>query len=234
MNSNNIQKLICGLLIIIGVECFSVPVCEGLSETETLKEMVMPLYMKDNRNIEFQSASIIINKEEIIFLLYTVYTDGMENKLIAVKEESNGTYTKLWENKLRHIGIFGTLEIRDINKDNKSEIIVSWVANRSQNIWIYTWDDENNEEELITPQSLTPGVSGIVGLAGSVEMQDIDGDGIDEITVVKESFEADSGRKYTEEIYKMDKDKKYKKIEKNNKEDKSKDGKNRGGQKNGK
>jgi hypothetical protein len=208
MKSNNIQKLISGVLILIFFACFSVSVCEGLSETEILKEMFIPAYMMGNKNIEFQSSSMIIKGEEIIFLLYT---DGMENKLLAVKKESNGTYTKLWENELQHIGIFGTLEVRDINKDNKPEIIVSWVVNRSQNMWIYTWDDKNNEGKLITPPSSTPGISGIAGLAGSIEIHDIDGDGIDEITVVRESFEADSGRKYTEDIYKMEEDKKYKK-----------------------
>lgn len=220
-----------GLMQVVLV-CFSTLPCESSSDVQMLKEIFMPAHMKGNKNIEFQSSSMLIflKGEEINFLLYT---DGIENKLIAVKKESNGTYTKLWENELRHIGIFGTLEIRDINKDNKSEIIVGWVANRSQNIWIYTWDDENNEGKLITPPSSTLGVSGIAGLAGSIEIQDIDGDGIDEITVARESFEADSGRKYTEEIYKMDKDKKYKKIEKNNKQDKSKEGKDGGGQKDG-
>lgn len=134
--------------------------------------------------------------------LIVAYSNGFDARLVIIDPT---TRNRIWEDTDKVVGREGLVEIRDINKDGKKEIIARWSVGMrpADNVWIYTWENSGNSAKLISPIE-RPGLS---LFSGNVEIEDLDGDGIDEVIVGHEIGNPEGGpipTGHEEIIYKWD------------------------------
>jgi hypothetical protein len=158
--------------------------------SQDLKEQIESLLHQDySSNLMITNPLCEIDKINDYYLEYE--TDDTIEQLAgcvifiawdSVTTKSNiGIYSNnsiLWLSEAIDFYRGGIIAIKDINKDNKVEIIAGWANARWDHVGIFQWVDST----AVKLNEIDDGYSNISVHEGTIMLEDIDGDGIYEIT----------------------------------------------------
>lgn len=104
--------------------------------------------------------------------------------IMVFEVNDNGSIKKIWESNDKISLSIPRMEIRDVTRDGKNEILAFWSNGRSENLYIYSWT--GSTFILISPL-IDSGIIPIFNAdEGKIEVKDIDNDHIEEIIVIKD------------------------------------------------
>jgi len=130
--------------------------------------------------IEGQEKEFVVDS----YQLKTIDQDGNiidDDSGLMIFKIIDNTPQLVWELSSTHSGAFFGNVIRDITGDGVKEIIASWNDGKSETLYIISYDTNAQIFYVISP---THGIfSDFAGASGDININDLDNDGIPEITL---------------------------------------------------